>query len=404
LVAKGSCPVQVSFLAFLRDALRIVCYYGIVARVFRAQRITSAVDDSPMWVVVDDYYEVHKVARDFCLTLAGAGRSPNTVRTYAPKVARFLTWCSVSGLDWTRLTFRDLSRYKRCIEMESTVVGRRRDGKTVNLYLGVMVEFLRFAVIEGHVDAALVEKLSRPKYLRDVPKGLDPGENGQNRIVAARTLKANEYDKLPEALEPGQVCAVLDACRNPRDVLLIRVLHDIGLRIGEALGLRRSDIHFLPDSSVLGCAVKGPHLHVRRRMNPNGSLAKSRYPRHVPVTAALVDAYRDYQGERYDRLSEGQCDFVFVNLYGREPDAPMTYANAKRCTDRIGKTAEVALRPHMLRHTAATNWVRNGERLDVVQELLGHVSWTSTQVYLHPCEEEMRNAVDALALGKEIAP
>src|SRR5947208_3524009 len=110
-----------------------------------------------MWVVVDDYYEVHKVARDFCLTLAGAGRSPNTVRAYAPKVARFLTWCSASGLDWTRLTFPDLSRYKRCIEMESTVVGRRRDGKTVNLYLGVMAEFLRFAVMEGHVDAALVE-------------------------------------------------------------------------------------------------------------------------------------------------------------------------------------------------------------------------------------------------------
>lgn len=379
-------------------------YVSCVAVAYRAQRVVMSLDETPMWVVVDDDYEVHTVARDFCLMLVGAGRSPNTVRTYAPKVARFLTWCSATGLDWTRLTFPDLSRYKRCIEMEPTAAGRRRDGKTVNLYLGVMAEFLRFAAMEGHVDAALVDKLSRPKYLRYAPKGFDPGENGQNRIIAARTLKANEYDKPPAALEPDQVSAALGACRNPRDVLLVRVLHDIGLRIGEALGLRRSDIHFLPDSSVLGCAVKGPHLHVRRRMNPNGSLAKSRYPRHVPVTAALVDAYRDYQGERYDRLPDGQCDFMFVNLYGRDPDAPMTYANAKRCTDRIGKTAGVTLRPHMLRHTAATNWVRNGERLDVVQELLGHVSWTSTQVYLHPSEEEMRNAVNALALGKEIVP
>ena len=363
-----------------------------------------SLDETPMWVVVDDHYEVHKIARDFCLTLVGAGRSPNTVRTYAPKVAKFLMWCSAVGLDWTQLTFPDLSRYKRSVEMEPTAAGRRRDGKTVNLYLGAMAEFLRFAAMDGHVDAALVDKLSRPKYLRYAPKGFDPGENGQNRIIAARTLKANEYDKPPEALEPDQVAAALNACRNPRDVLLIRVLHDIGLRIGEALGLVRSDIHFLPDSSVLGCTVKGPHLHVRRRMNPNGSLAKSRYPRHVPVTAALVDAYRDYQAERYDRLPEGQCDFVFVNLYGRDPDTPMTYANAKRCTDRIARVADVTLRPHMLRHTAATNWMRNGERLDVVQELLGHVSWTSTQVYLHPSEEEMRNAVDALALGKEMTP
>lgn len=363
-----------------------------------------SLDETPMWVVVDDHYEVHKVARDFCLTLVGAGRSPNTVRTYAPKVAKFLTWCSAAGLDWTRLTFPDLSRYKRSIEMEPTAAGRRRDGKTVNLYLGAMAEFLRFAAMEGHVDAALVDKLSRPKYLRYAPKGFDPGENGQNRVIAARTLKANQYDKPPEALEPGQVLAALGVCRNPRDVLLVRVMHDVGLRIGEALGLRRSDIHFLPDSSVLGCAVKGPHLHVRRRLNPNGSLAKSRYPRHVPVTAALVEAYRGYQAERYDRLPDGQCDFVFVNLYGRDPDTPMTYANAKRCTDRIARVADVTLRPHMLRHTAATNWVRNGERLDVVQELLGHVSWTSTQVYLHPSEEEMRNAVNALALGKGIAP
>jgi site-specific recombinase XerD len=361
-----------------------------------------SLDETPMWVVVDDHYEVHSVARDFCLTLVGAGRSPNTVRAYAPKVARFLTWCSAAGLDWTRLTFPDLTRYKRVIEMEPTKDGRRRDGKTINLYLGAMAEFLRFAALEGHVDPSLVDKLSRPKRLRYAPKGFDPGENGQHSVIQARTLKANQYDRPPEALEPEQVSAALDACRNPRDVLLIRVLHDVGLRIGEALGLLRSDIHFLPDSSVLGCAVKGPHLHVRRRMNPNGSLAKSRYPRHVPVTVALVGAYRDYQAERDERLSEGQCDFVFVNLYGPGLDTPMTYANAKRCTDRIARVAGVTLRPHMLRHTAATNWMRNGERLDVVQELLGHVSWTSTQVYLHPSEEEMRNAVGALALGKEI--
>lgn len=368
--------------------------------VYRAQRVVMPLDETPMWVVVDDSYEMHAVARDFCLTL----RSPNTARTYARQVARFLTWCSASGLDWTQLTFPDLTRYQRCLEREPTPAGRLRDGKTVNRYLGAMTEFLRFAAAEGHVAAALVDQLSRPKYLRHTPKNFDPGEDGQRRFIQARTLKALEYDKPPEALDAEQFSAALGACQNPRDVLLLRVMHDIGLRIGEALGLRRSDIHFLPDSSILGCGVEGAHLHVRRRMNTNGSLAKSRYPRHVPVTAALVDAYRDYQSERYDLLPEGRCDFVFVNLYARHPDTAMKYANAKRCTDRIAKAAAVTLRPHMLRHTAATNWVRNGNRLDVVQELLGHASWTSTQVYLHPSEEEMRAAVNSLALGTEVAP
>ena len=374
-----------------------------VAVVYRAQRVVMPLDDAPMWVVVDDRYEVHPVGRDFCLALVGAARSPNTVRAYAQKVAKFLTWCSACGLDWTRLTFPDLTRYKHHIEREPTTGGRRRDGKTVNLYLGVMAEFLRYSALEGHVDSALVGKLSVPKHLRYTPRGFDPGENGQNRVIASRTLKAAEYTKAPRALSPDQVAAVLAVCRNPRDVFLVRVQHDIGLRIGETLGLRRSDIHFLPDSSMLGCAVAGPHVHVRRRMNPNGSLAKSHYPRHIPAPEALIDAYRDYQGQRFDRLPDGLCDFVFVNLYGSDPDAPMTYANAKRCIDRIGKTAGLTLRPHMLRHTAATNWVRGGHRIDVVQELLGHASWTSTEVYLHPSAEEMRTAVNNLGLGQEIA-
>jgi integrase/recombinase XerD len=233
-----------------------VWYVSCVAVAYRAQRVVMSLDETPMWVVVDDRYEVHQVARDFCLTLVGAGRSLNTVRTYAPKVARFLTWCSASGLDWTQLTFPDLSRYKRCIEMEPTAAGRRRDGKTVNLYLGAMAEFLRFAAMEGHVDATLVEKLSRPKHLRYAPKGFDPGETGQHRIIAARTLKANEYDKPPEALEPGQVADALTACRNPRDVLLIRILHDIGLfSRGQCPVRRRGSLSLCSSEADVGDAI-----------------------------------------------------------------------------------------------------------------------------------------------------
>lgn len=373
-----------------------------MAVIFRAQRVMSSVDDSPMWVVVDDRYEVHRVASDFCLSLVGANRSVNTIKSYAPKVAKFLTWCSSRGLDWRRVSFADLTRYKRFLELEPMPSGRRRDGKTTNLYLGAMTEFLRYASLEGHVPQSLVDQLSRPKFLRYAPKGFDPGENGQHRLVQARTLKATEYAKPPEVIEPDHTEAVLAACRNTRDVLLVRAMLDVGLRVGEVLGLRRSDIHFLPDSAMLGCYAEGPHLHVVRRMNLNGAVAKSRFPRRVPVTAAVVEAYRHYQAERADRVPEGECDFVFVNLYGAEPDTPMSYPNAKRCIDRIARTSGLVVRPHMLRHTAATNWIRNGERIDVVQELLGHVSWTSTQVYLHPSDDEMRRAVDNLAFGMEI--
>ena len=181
-------------------------------------------------------------------------------------------------------------------------------------------------------------------------------------------------------------------------------MHDSGLRIGETLGLHRSDLHFLPDSSVLGCRIRGAHLHVHRRLNPNGSLAKSRHSRDVPVTAAVVDAYSDYQRDKDVLAPDSSSDLVFLNLYGQVPDSAMTYSNAKRCVDRLGKDAGIVARPHMLRHTAATNWIRKGERLDVVQNLLGHASPMSTQVYLHPSEAEKRSAVERLSPGNVVHP
>ena len=96
--------------------------------------------------------------------------------------------------------------------------------------------------------------------------------------------------------------------------MVILLLHT-GLRIGEALGLRRTDMHLLPDSRGLGCAVVGAHVHVRHRANPNGALAKSRFPRMVPVSDAALGGYADYQHERDGLVCEDGTEMVLVNLY-----------------------------------------------------------------------------------------
>lgn len=132
------------------------------------------------------------------------------------------------------------------------------------------------------------------------------------------------------------------------------------MRIGETLGLRREDMHLLSNSASLGCRVAGPHVHVRRRANANGALAKSRFPRSIPVTEELVGLYADYAHER-DRVGEAAgCDMVFVNLYRQPLGRPLGYHNAKDMFDRLARRAGFAVRPHVLRHTAATRWVRCG--------------------------------------------
>jgi integrase len=87
-------------------------------------------------------------------------------------------------------------------------------------------------------------------------------------------------------------------CRNARDRLLVLLLCRVGLRRGEAVGLRRAEIHFLVDSSGLGCGFRGSHLHVVRRDNVNGALAKSRHSRAVPVDRLVVQAHDQYVLER----------------------------------------------------------------------------------------------------------
>jgi integrase len=199
-----------------------------------------------------------------------------------------------------------------------------------------------------------------------------------------------------EFLEPERVEDLVAAAGNARDRFLVALVGMTGMRIGEALGLHREDMHFLTDSRCLGCTVAGPHVHVRRRAdNPNGALAKSRFPRSIPAPAESVALYADYAHERHQILGErDHSPLVFVNLYRPPLGAAVSYQNVKGMFDRLARVTGLTVRPHLLRHTAATTWLRQGTPRDTVQELLGHVSPASMQPYTHPSETDKRAAVE----------
>jgi integrase/recombinase XerD len=374
-------------------------YVGHVGS-FRAERAVSPLDGSVVWVVLDPELIVHREASDFLQALHGAGRSPHTVRVYAGRVASFLGWCTSQGVEWSSIRVATLARFTHFVEATPHRGGRLRAGSSVNATLTAVCEFLRFCARTGVIDPVVADRLSEPRWLRFTPPGFDAGESGQFRMVRARALKARAATPFPEALTPQQCERVVAGCRRPREVFLVTLLRDSGLRIGEALGLRRCDLHLLPDARSVGCAVVGAHVHVRHRANPNGALAKSRFPRTVPASEAILAAYADYQFERVEVLGDDDGDMVFVNLYHEPLGTPMTYRAAKRFFERLANDCGFALRPHMLRHTAATNWVRAGVDLDVVQRLLGHASLASTSVYLHARDEDKRRAVETVAAGE----
>ncbi|WP_405987729.1 tyrosine-type recombinase/integrase [Streptomyces sp. NBC_00872] len=377
---------------------------------FRAERAISPVDGSVRWVIADESYTIHTEGCAYLTGLRQADRSPNTERVYAGRVALYLSYCVQSGMVWNRPGFFELGRFAQWLITEplppkrdrSTAV-RFRSKKTANAVLTTVSEFLRFGSVHGWVPQEVVAQLSEPKYLSFLPPGYEAGERDEFRTVQARIIKFTVGDEGIEWLQDAQIEQLLELLARARDRFLVALLRCTGMRIGEGLGLRREDMHFLARSTTANCQVVGPHVHVRRRLNPNGALAKSLFSRWIPVTEQVVDLYADYQHERARVPEAAETDMVFVNLFRAPLGRPMTYPNTKDMFDRLARRAGFPARPHMLRHSAATSWIRSGVQPDVAQHLLGHASPSSMQPYLHATDRDKREAVESTAARRREA-
>ncbi len=144
--------------------------------------------------------------------------------------------------------------------------------------------------------------------------------------------------------------------------------------------------------------MAGAHLHVVPRENVNGARAKGRRERTVPLAHYAVSYYDLYLDERERCRRARDCDFVFVNLFAAPLGAPMRYGRVAQLFRSLSHRAGLrrVVTPHMLRHAAGSALTAAGG-LDVAQEILGHASITSTQVYVHASAERQRAAVERLS-------
>ena len=305
--------------------------FGLVE--FWAQRTVSPLDRREGWTVVDDRYLEHQRTGEYLRVLIdGEGRSPGTARTYAGRLALYLTWAVGAGVEETSPTVEQLAGFARWLERTPSRKHRpggnrrqhpgsnvsslvaARSPVTVDGILITAVEFVRFAASRGWSDAAAAEALSVRAELRFPPPRWDRGERAGRAVVTRRRVRRRRVEQAPAILTRDQVGALVDACGNVRDRFVVEALYATGLRVAELCGMRLADVHLVPSAVHLGCKVAGPHVHVlRREDNENRALAKSAYPRTVPVTKDLVwlhDAYRMERDARgrggRERLSAGE--------------------------------------------------------------------------------------------------
>jgi site-specific recombinase XerD len=299
----------------------------------------------------------------FLLSLRAKDASEHTLRSYATSVGTYLDWLAERGADWRAPARADLRAY-----LGRLVTSTART--SVSQRLAAIRSFHRFAARAGLAAGDPWGSIATPRLPRRLP----------------RVLELDQIERLLAAVEADERRAVAGRVRDPalaaalamRDRALVEVAYAAGLRISELAGATLSSIDLSRgEMRVLG---KG-------RKERIGLLGR-------PAIAAL-EAYLD--DARPELLARGRSDraepdAVFLNHEG----APLGVRGLRYRIDRLCRRAGLpeGVSPHTLRHSFATHLLDGGADLRVVQELLGHESLATTQVYTHVSATRLRTAYE----------
>jgi integrase/recombinase XerD len=375
------------------------------------------------WTVLDEDLAVVTVADSFLRQVRfGRDGAESTTKAYAGSIALFLRWCSLTGRSW-QAGIEQLGLFMTWllhagprasgagapatagVVLAGPGTPSARGARRINAVLAAVRGMVVHAVVAGQAGGHLVPLLYEVADDRDLPAAVRGEDTGTGWRLRARH-RLHEPVRPVDRAADADIVAVLGACRSARDRLIVLLMARAGLRRGEVLGLRRGDVHLLADSRALGCEVERAHLHVvRREDNPNGAIAKSRWQRAVPLDFLAVQAFDAYEFERMRVPRAASGDFALVNLFREPVGAPM---RLDAVNDLVAAAAQRAglggpPTPHQLRHAFASNVLDAGGSVDEAQELLGHASVSSTEVYTHPDPARLRAAVDAVPSPRDLA-
>lgn len=350
---------------------------------FKAQLVKSAAGRDS-WTVTGPAFLPVPHAENFLSYCSAVGRSPNTVETYARALAVFFRWLEGRGLDWRELTLGDAARFVEWLQRPSPDVIvidartparlRGRMPSTVNKIVAAVTSFYGYHASNGVevIDRITTWRhISRRRYkplLHHVTK---------SKPTRHSALRVKQSERLPQILSREDVQALLDACNHLRDRFLIALLHETGLRIGQALGLRHGDMRTWEH-----------RLIVRPRDdNANGARAKTRTDHVIEITPVLGELHSRYMFDEYGDLDS---DYLFVNLWGGQRGRAMAYSNVVAIFRALQARTGIRARPHMLRHTHATELLRFGVQTEVVARRLTHSSTATLSVYEHLDQADLR--------------
>ena len=290
--------------------------------------------------------DVEELARTWHIHLVvERGLSEHTISNYDRDLRRYIHWLDAAGLrDLSRVTARDVEAY---------VADLRRGVDNAP------------PLAPASVARALV--VARGLHKFGVTEGVLASD------VSAEVSPPSQGEGLPDTLSVTEVTALLDACTTTtplglRDKALLEMLYATGARVSEVLALTVDDV--TDNTGVLMVHGKGN----KQRL--------------VPVGTHAVDALDAYLVRGRPALATGKSHALFLNARGGALSRQSAWTVIKTAAARAGLEKDVS--PHTLRHSFATHLLEGGADVRTVQELLGHSSVTTTQIYTHVTADSLR--------------
>jgi integrase/recombinase XerD len=281
------------------------------------------------------------------------GQAEHTQRTYATLLNKFVAWAGKQRLsDWKAVELPHLMSFlqherERALANQPKDSPRRLSSESVYLEIAALRAFYRFAEDEKLLPANIAEHLSLPRRWKRLPKALTSQE--LERLLVPQS---------PET--PQSLC----------DQAILEMAYASGLRLAELRTVRLEQLH-----------LEAGFINV---------IGKGNKERVVPIGRKAVAALDRYLNVGRPRLVTPRSPAaVFLTRRGT-PFAPVTlWLRIKQRARRAGIARNVT--PHMLRHSFATHLLEHGADLRVIQELLGHASISTTEVYTHVTGQRLRD-------------
>ena len=271
------------------------------------------------------------------------GLSDNSVTAYELDFKRLKNYMDEHHIDVVRATFDDLQAFVFDTFKDIT------SAKTQARLLSSIHSFYRFLLYHHYIEQDPSELLEMPRVEKKLPE----------------VLSLEEIDAMI-------ACIDMSKPEGHRNRAIIEMLYGSGLRVSELTDLRLSNIY--------------------RQEGYMRILGKGSKQRLVPISP-VADEQLGYwlQDRNALDIKPESIDIVFLNHYGRQLTRAMIFTIVKRLAQAAGITKTIS--PHTLRHSFATHLLQNGADLSIIQQLLGHESIVTTEIYTHVDIHNLRDAI-----------